>query len=152
MRVEFDTNNPEDVAYVRKLLGMTEGAEASSDTPDYETFVLSRGSEPSRRPHIVAFIAQAKSTHGLSSEVQERSHRVTLKAGITPVVYVYTSGRILFRIPQGAELTPDIWDLTEGTSEADIANGWGITVYATSDKHVSAAVELAGEAKKLITT
>jgi hypothetical protein len=151
MRVEFDTSNPEDVAYVRKLLGMSEASGANGDTPDYETFILNHGSEPGRRPHMIAFIARAKGKFGLVSEVQERSNRVTLKAGITPIVYVYTSGRVLFRIPDGAEVAPQVWEMTEGTSDADVTKGWAATVYVSSDKHVKAAVALAEQAYTTLT-
>ncbi|MET7280160.1 hypothetical protein ABZS29_18135 [Kribbella sp. NPDC005582] len=144
MRIEFDTDNAEDVAKVRALLGLTADAPAANgDTPDYETYVLGHGNEPSRRPHMVSFIKQTKAKYGYTSHVQEKSDRVTLRIGSTPMIYVYTSGRTLFRIQDGRKIPAAAESCISPTSESDKELGWAYTVYLLTEDHLRAALALA---------
>jgi hypothetical protein len=144
MRIEFDTENPQDVERVKQLLGMTVPAvPVSTDTPDYAAFINERGATPQRRPFMIDFIRQAKQAFGLQSELQAPSSRVTLKAGITPVVHVWTSGRAMFRVAEG---TTTGQRYAQTTSASDTNVGWPVQVYLDSEKHVEAALELAREA------
>lgn len=144
MRIEFDTDNAEDVAKVRALLGLnTHEPTANGDTADYETYIQGHGNEPSRRPHMVSFIKQAKAKYGYTSHVQEKSDRVTLRTGSTPMIYVYTSGRTLFRIPDGWKIPAAVEACISPTSESDKTLGWAYTVYLLSEEHLRAALTLA---------
>lgn len=149
MRIEFDTENLQDVAYVRQLLGVPENnppatPAAAVDIADYVTFIqTTKIWEAGRRPHMIEFIEQAKATYGLTSEIQPASARVSLRLGNTPVVQVFTSGRVLFRIVPDSRPTSN--SLLVPGSPSDTRMGWGLAAFLDSADHVKAALDATGK-------